>query len=150
MTIPADFAATLLREAPDAVVYAGRDGLIQFWNRGAERLFGFGETEALGQSLDIIVPPNLRERHWQGFHQTMATGESRYGEGDLLAVPAQRKDGSRVSIEFTILPFRGPDGALLGIAAILRDATKRFEETRALRRELAEARAALGKTGEGR
>jgi PAS domain S-box-containing protein len=147
LSAPADFAAILLREAPDAVVYADKDGVIGFWNRGAERIFGFTQAEALGQSLDLIIPPNLRERHWQGYRATMATGKSRYGAGDLLSVPAQRKDGSRVSIEFTILPFRGPDGAMLGIAAILRDVTTRFEETRALRRELAEARAAAGRPG---
>ena len=141
--LPADFAAILLRDTPEAVVYADADGVIRFWNRGAERIFGYPEAEALGQSLDLIVPQGLRERHWRGYRQTMATGESRYGAGDLLAVPAQKKDGSRVSIEFTILPFREADGRLCGIAAILRDVTRRFEEVRALRKELAEARAAV-------
>jgi PAS domain S-box-containing protein len=140
LNLPADFAATLLREAPDAVVYADAEGVIRFWNRGALRIFGHTEAEALGQSLDLIIPANLRERHWQGFRATMATGDSRYGGGDLLAVPALRKDGARLSIEFTILPFRARDGRLLGIAAILRDVTARFEEMRALRKELADAR----------
>jgi PAS domain S-box-containing protein len=143
LTLPPDFATTALREVPDAVVYADADGVIGFWNRGAERIFGHTEAEALGQSLDLIIPANLRDRHWQGFRATMATGQSRYGGGDLLAVPALRKDGSRVSIEFTILPFRDAGGRLIGIAAILRDVTARFEEMRALRKELAEARAAV-------
>ena len=141
--LPADFAAILLRDTPEAVVYADADGTIQFWNQAAERIFGYSAAEAIGQSLDLIVPANLRDRHWQGYRQTMATGESRYGAGDLLAVPAQKKDGSRVSIEFTIIPFREPDGRLCGIAAFLRDVTRRFEEVRALRKELADARVAV-------
>ncbi|HEV2302673.1 MAG TPA: PAS domain S-box protein [Stellaceae bacterium] len=131
------FCRQLVEEAPDAVVYAAADGRIAFWNRGAERIFGFSEAEAKGQSLDIIIPENLRERHWQGFTATMRTGTSRYGAGDILAVPALRKDKSRISIEFTVLPFRDERGEIAGIAAILRNVTQRFEEMRALRRALA-------------
>ena len=127
------FAATLLRAAPDAIVYADVQGVIRFWNAGAERMFGYKESEALGQSLDMIIPTSLRQRHWDGYHKTMATGATRYGAGDLLAVPALRKDGSRISIEFTITPFHDPAGKMLGIAAIMRDVTKRFEEMKALR-----------------
>jgi PAS domain S-box-containing protein len=90
----------------------------------------------------LIIPQNLRARHWQGFTATMRTGESRYGAGDILAVPALRKDGARISVEFNILPFRGDDGSIQGIAAVLRDVTARFEQTRALQRELAALRAA--------
>ena len=132
------FARVLAREVPDAVIYAGRDGLIRFWNAGAERIFGFSEAEAIGKSLDIIIPQNLRARHWAGFAETMRTGKTRYGAGDLLAVPALRQDGSRISIEFTVLPFHDQAGLMIGIGAILRDVTKRFEEIRALRRQLAE------------
>ncbi|MGH7046093.1 MAG: PAS domain-containing protein [Stellaceae bacterium] len=132
------FCRTLLRETPDAVIYADGEGMIRFWNTGAERIFGFAEAEAVGQSLDIIIPEGLRARHWTGFNQTMRTGETRYGAGDILAVPALRKDGTRISVEFTVLPFHDADGRMIGIGAILRDVTKRFEETRALRRQLAE------------
>lgn len=131
------FAATLLRTTPDAVVYADAEGLIRFWNAGAERIFGFVAAEALGQSLDIIIPQSLRQRHWDGYRNTMETGGTRYGAGDLLSVPAVRKDGSRISIEFTITPFHDPAGRMLGIAAIMRDVTKRFEEIKALRAESA-------------
>ena len=132
------FSRRLIAEAPDAVVYADAEGIIRFWNGAATRLFGYTEAEAVGQSLDIIIPEKLRERHWVGYREVMRTGRSRYGDGDLLAVPGQRKDGSRVSLEFTVLPFRGADGAMIGIAAILRDVTRRFEEIQALRRQLAE------------
>jgi PAS domain S-box-containing protein len=134
----ARFSERFVRDAPDAIVYADAQGLIQFWNRSAERIFGFSEAEALGKTLDIIIPESLRGRHWQGYRATMQTGNTRYGVGETLAVPAMRKDGQRISIEFTILPFRDDAGRMVGIAAILRDVTARFEETRALRRQLAE------------
>jgi PAS domain S-box-containing protein len=123
---------------PDALVYADAAGLILVWNAGAVRLFGFSESEALGQSLDIIMPASLRERHWHGFRETMRTGKTRYGDGQILAVPAVRKNGTRLSVEFTIVPFAAEDGSMTGIAAIMRDTTSRFEETRALRKQIAE------------
>lgn len=132
------FGSTLAREAPDGIIYADAEGMVRFWNHGAERIFGFGEAEALGKRLDLIIPQNLRKRHWDGYAETMRSGRTRYGAGDILAVPALRKDGTRVSVEFTIVPFRNEDGRMTGIAAILRDVTKRFEEMRALRRQLAE------------
>ena len=138
------FYRTLTCEAADAVIYADATGLIAFWNKGAERIFGFSEAEALGKSLDIIIPENLRKRHWDGYEITMQTGKTRYGNGDLLAVPALRKDRTRISIEFTILPFQDDAGRILGIAAILRDVTKRFEEMKTLRAELAALRRPTG------
>ena len=132
------FYPTLAQEAPDAVIYADGQGIIRFWNGGAERIFGFAGAEALGKSLDIIIPESLRARHWAGFEETMRTGKTRYGAGDVLAVPALRKDGTRISIEFTVLPFHDETGRMIGIAAILRDVTKRFEEIKTLRRQLAE------------
>jgi PAS domain S-box-containing protein len=131
------FSSTLVREMPDAAIYSDAEGLIRFWNKGAERIFGFTEADALGQSLDIIIPENLRRRHWEGYHQGMRTGRTRYGSGDVLAVPALRKDGSRVSVEFTIVPFHNEAGRMIGIAAVLRDVTERFEEMRALRKQIA-------------
>jgi len=131
------FYRTLARETPDAIVYADAQGVVAFWNKGAERLFGFSEAEALGKTLDIIIPEALRKRHWDGYAATVRSGTTRYGSGDLLSVPALRKDGARISIEFTILPLRDRDGRILGIAATLRDVTKQFEEMKALRKQAA-------------
>ena len=122
----AHFSLELVRRATDAIIYADHEGVIRFWNAGAARTFGFTEQEA------------------QGFDRTMRTGESRYGAGDTLAVPAMRKDGARISVEFTIVPFRDDSGKMSGIAAILRDVSARFEQMKALQRELAELRAAKG------
>ena len=134
MSFDADrFATELLHSMPDAVIYSDAEGRIRYWNAGAERMFGHAASEALGQSLDMIIPQSLRQRHWAGYDKTMHTGMTRYGAGDLLAVPAIRKDGTRISIEFTITPFHDAAGKMLGIAAVMRDVTQRFEEMKALR-----------------
>ncbi|WP_343504822.1 MULTISPECIES: PAS domain-containing protein [Roseobacteraceae] len=129
-------ARKLFEGMPDALVVADRKGIIRVWNGGAERIFGFAEGEALGQSLDIITPERLRERHWIGYEATMRTGQTKYGEGDLLSVPAIRKDGAQISIQFSIVPLRGEDGDLQAVAAIMRDVTEDFEERKRLRRAL--------------
>ena len=129
-------ARKLFEGIPDALVVADRKGIIRVWNGGAERIFGFSEGEALGQSLDIITPERLRERHWIGYEATMRTGQTKYGAGDLLSVPAVRKDGAQISIQFSIVPLRGEDGDLQAVAAIMRDVTEDFEERKRLRRAL--------------
>lgn len=130
-------ARSLLATKSDAIIATDRDGVILFWNPGAERIFQYLAGEAVGQSLDLIIPEWLRARHWSGYRQFIATGRSRYGEGDLLAVPGVRKDSSRLSLEFTIVPLKDADGRIEGVAALMRDVTARFEETRELRRKLA-------------
>jgi PAS domain S-box-containing protein len=139
MEFPRALATAILSTASDAIVAADKDGIIFFWNPGAERIFGYASGDAVGRSLDIIIPERLRARHWEGYRHVMAGGESRYGHGDLLAVPAIRKDGAGLSVEFTIVPLRDEAGALTGLAAIMRDVTRRFEETRELKRRLAAA-----------
>ena len=143
MKIPDDVGNALLAGVSDAIVATDREGHIIFWNPGAERIFGFTAAEAGGQSLDLIIPENLRARHWSGFRHTMATGESRYGHGDLLSVPALTSDGRRISVEFTIVMLR--DGAqVTGTVAVMRDVTRRFEEVRELKRRLAASGGAKG------
>lgn len=134
-------APRIVADAPDAVLYTDREGIIRLWNGGCERIFGFTAAEATNQTLDIIIPENLRERHWRGHAETMRTGRTKYGRGDFLAVPALRKDGVRISVEFSIIPFRDANGAMCGMAAIMRDVTKRFEEVKALRKQLADGAA---------
>ena len=149
--LPDDFAVRLIEDAADTIVYADAAGEIRFWNEGATRIFGYEAGEALGASLDLIIPERLRlrPRHWQGFDEVMHGRKSRYGDGDLLAVPALHKDGRQISVEFTILPFHDAAGGLIGIAAMLRDVTKRFKEMRASRRELASVKAEIPKTSSG-
>jgi PAS domain S-box-containing protein len=131
------FYRTLAHEAPDAIVYADSEGLIAFWNKGAERLFGFSAAEAMGKPLDIIIPERFRRRHWRGYTSAVRTGKLHYGAGDLLTVPALRKDGACISVEFTIVPFWDRAGRILGIAATLRDVTRHHEQMKALRKAAA-------------
>jgi PAS domain S-box-containing protein len=139
MNIPSGLGDALLGSGSDAIVATDRQGLITFWNPGAARIFGFTAGEAVGRSLDLIIPENLRARHWSGFRQTMESGTSRYGHGDLLSVPGLTKDGRRISVEFTIVLLRSGTQAVAGTVAVMRDVTKRFEELRELKRRLAQA-----------
>lgn len=123
----------LLFDIPDAVVFADCDGLIRFWNGGAVRIFGFTQPEAVGQSLDIIIPERLRQRHWDGYHHMMASGQSQHAADELLAVPAISKSGDSLSIQFTVAPVKCAEGVLIGIVAVMRDNTATFNELRRLR-----------------
>jgi PAS domain S-box-containing protein len=125
--------AQLVRDLADAVVIADADGTIVFWNTGATTLFGWSGDEAVGQSLDLIIPDRLRGRHWDGYRRVMQTGETDYA-GRLLEVPALHRDGRRLSVAFTVslLPRPG-ETRPAGIAAVLRDDTERFQERRRFR-----------------
>jgi PAS domain S-box-containing protein len=129
--------ADLVHHAGDAVIVADPAGAIRYWNAAAEAMFGHPAREALGESLDLIIPEPLRNRHWDGFRHTMATGETQYG-GRTLAVPAIRADGTRISVEFTVALLRDEAGAVAGIAAILRDVTAAWEERRTMSRRVRE------------
>jgi PAS domain S-box-containing protein len=127
----------LVEAIGDAVMVSDASGAITLWNPACERMFGFTEAEALGQSLDLIIPQRQQARHWEGYEKTMATGITRYGN-DTLRVPAMHKDGHTLSIAFTVALLHGPDGKVKGIAAVVRDESKRFAEDRNLRKRLTE------------
>lgn len=126
----------IVEDAQDAIVFADRDGVIRLWNAGAEAMFGYRDGEAVGQTLDLIIPEHLRGRHWEGYRKVMATGVTRYGR-EVLAVPATRKDGTRISLEFTIVLLREVTGEVLGAAAIIRDVTTRWQQEKTLKERLA-------------
>ena len=130
----------LLGAVGDAVVVTDGAGAITLWNPAAERMFGYTEKEALGASLDLIIPERLRGRHWDGYHETMRTGVTKYGT-TLLRVPAAHRDGTAMSIAFTVAMLHAPDGKPAAVAAVIRDETSRFNEDRALRKRLAELEA---------
>jgi PAS domain S-box-containing protein len=126
----------LVEDSRDAVIFADRAGIIRLWNAGAAEMFGYGLAEALGQSLDLIIPENLRARHNEGYQRVMAEGVSKYAK-DLLAVPGLSKDGRRLSLEFTITLVRDEPGQILGAAAIIRDVTARWQRDQELKKRLA-------------
>jgi PAS domain S-box-containing protein len=126
----------LVDNAPDAILISDQEGIIRFWNSGAEQLFGHTSAEAMGQSLDLIIPDNLRNRHWEGYRHVMASGETKYKTG-LLSSPGIRKDGSRISLEFSMVLLRDNAGAMTGCASIMRDVTEHWKKETDLRERLA-------------
>lgn len=127
----------IVEDAQAGIIFADEGGIIRLWNSGAEAMFGYTAAEAVGQSMKMIIPEKHQARHDEGYARVMQTGITKYGR-DALAVPALRKDGSRISIEFTIVLVRSAEGGMIGAAAIVQDVTARWERDKALRARLAE------------
>lgn len=136
----------IVEETQVAIIFSDREGIIRLWNSGAEAMFGYRAEEALGQTLDLIVPERQRSRHWEGYTKVMSTGVTRYGR-ELLAVPALTKDGRRISLEFSIALLHAPSGELLGATAILQDVTARWQQQKDLKSRLATLEAKLEQVG---
>jgi PAS domain S-box-containing protein len=131
---------TLLDQNPDAVILAGTDGVIQYWNEAAERVFGFSPAEALGKELNIIIPEQFRERHWAAYNRALAAGETKY-RGQSLPTKARKADGSELYVELGFEIVKDGAGSVIGAMATARDITERFQRERDLRRELRELKA---------
>lgn len=131
-----DVVLQVAAEAPDGVVIVDREGAIRYWNRGAERIFGHPTSAMIGSSLDVIIPERLRQRHWDGFRAAMERGSTKYGEDDLLAVPAIAADGRTVSIEFSVVLLVDGDGGVRHVGAIIRDVSARWAAEQDMRRRL--------------
>ena len=116
MTVPTD---AVLDQMADALIYADRDGRIQLWNRAAVALFGYQPAEALGRSIDLIVPERLREPHWRGFHAAMASGALKLS-GKPTLTRAQHKDGSRIYIQMSFALVKDADDRPVGSVAVAR------------------------------
>ena len=129
---PDSLCRWIVEESRDAVIFADREGIIRLWNAGAMEMFGYEAGEALGRPLDLIIPENLRSRHWEGYWQVMETGETKYKTG-LLSSPGVRKDGSRVSLEFSMVLLRDEAGTMAGCASIMRDVTERWKKEKELK-----------------
>jgi len=127
----------IVNDAPDAILFSDREGTIRLWNRGAEMIFGYSADQALGQSLDLIIPEGLRKRHWEGYHQVMASGTTRYGAA-LLSVPAMHRNGHQLSCAFSIMMIRDENDVLIGIASIMRDVTATWQKEQELTKELSQ------------
>lgn len=121
----------------DAIIVADAHEKIVLWNPAATRIFGYLEEEALGNSLDLIVPERQRQKHNEGYSHSMKTGTTRYGTS-LLKVPAKHKDGSMLSIAFTVGMLFDASGKANGVVAIIRDETERFAQERALKKRLSD------------
>lgn len=140
----------LIAQMPEAVVFADPEGRIRLWNRGAEILFGHGAAEAVGENLDIIIPQELRARHWEGYHRAIAAGETRLGTR-ALPTKAVRKTGETIYVELSFAVIHGEAGTVLGALAVGRNITERYVQDRTRRRRLAELEEQLrGAQAEGR
>jgi PAS domain S-box-containing protein len=138
-----ELLAAIVEQAPDAIIFADREGLIRVWNRGAERVFGHTATEVTGRSLDVIIPERLRGAHWDGFNAALATGRTKY-DGRALTTRSMHKDGSRLYVDLSFALVRDGAGAIVGALAIGRDCTARHEAQSALRDRVAALEKAVG------
>jgi PAS domain S-box-containing protein len=136
MSSSIDFQA-LVTSAGDGIMASDAQGLITLWNPACTRMFGFTEADALGKSLDLIIPQRQQKPHWDGYHKTMETGKTKYGN-DVLRVPAVHKDGHTLSIAFTVSMLYNPDGSVSAIVAVIRDESVKFAQERALKKRVTE------------
>jgi PAS domain S-box-containing protein len=129
-----ELAERILDQVADAVIYADRAGTILRWNRASSALFGYSAEEAIGKSIELIIPEHLRAAHWKGFDAAMASGAMKL-QGRPTLTRAVHKDGRRLYIEMTFAIVRGvADSEILGSVAMARDVTERVEKERAARR----------------
>jgi len=128
-------SSKILAGCSEAIMFSDRQGVIRLWNSGAERMFGYRAEEALGQSLDLIIPENLRVRHWDGYFRVMESGSSRYST-EMLSAPALCKDGTRISTEFSMVMVKGEDEQVLGVAAVIRDVSTRWQREKDLKERI--------------
>lgn len=132
----------LVEQSPEAMVLASPDGIMRVWNAAAERIFGHPASEAIGQSLDLIVPESFRERHWAGFHRALAEGETKYA-GQSLPTRSVRADGTEIYVELGFAMVRDASGELVAVLGTARDITERFQRDRAERRRVRDLEAEL-------
>lgn len=120
----------ILEQAADAVIYANTQGIIERWNAAAAALFGYSADEALGQSLDLVIPEHLRKAHWNGFNAAMASGKTRLG-GHPMRTRGRQKSGQKLYVEMSFALVADSTGTTLGAVAVARDATERAEHEQA-------------------
>lgn len=116
----------------EAVIHADRQGLIELWNPAAEAMFGFSAAEAIGQSLDIIIPERLREAHWRGFHAAIASGRTRLN-GRPTVTRAVHQSGATLYVEMSFAMVCATTGEVIGSVAVARDVTERVQREKAAR-----------------
>jgi PAS domain S-box-containing protein len=132
-----DMFKTVVEQAPDAMIFADREGAIQIWNRAAETVFGYAPAEVLGGSLDVIIPERLRRAHWEGFRRAIDSGQTKLG-GRALTTRSVHKNGSKLYVELSFGLIRNGAGAVAGALAVGRDCTARHLADSALRARVAE------------
>lgn len=130
-----ELAGMLVEQAPDAIVFADVTGVIRVWNAAAERTFGFPKSEAVGKSLDIIIPERFRQAHWRGFARAIAAGATKY-VGRSLPTRSMHSGGAPIYVELSFAIVLDQNGTAIGSLAHARDITERFEKEQADRKRL--------------
>ena len=114
-------AQAALAPGPHGVVSADREGIIRDWNETAEHIFGHSAGQAIGRTLDLIVPEEERADHWRNFRRVMATGVLNYRPDHVLDVEGLRSNGTRVTLDVALIAILNDTGGLVGITAIMRE-----------------------------
>lgn len=137
----------LFEQAPDAIIFADHDGVIREWNAAAERIFGHAAADALGQSLDLIIPEQFRDAHWRGYHRAVASGKTKY-VGQALPTRSERRDGATIYVELTFAILHDEGGSAVGAIAHARDISERWAAEREQRRRLRELEERASSSGD--
>lgn len=136
-TVADNLPADILRCMPEALIFSDLEGIIRQWNPGAETVFGFPATEALGQSLDLIIPERMRKAHWDGFNKAIVRGGTLPGRKSMIT-RSLHKSGEQIYVDMSFAMVKDASGKMLGSMAVARDATARFLEEKSMRKQLAE------------
>ncbi len=136
-TTDLNLSRLIVEQSPDAIIFAGTDGVIQQWNAAAAAMFGFAAEEAIGKDLNIIIPEQFRDQHWTGYDRALAAGDTKY-RGQSLPTRANKASGETFYVELGFAIVHDDSGAVIGALAHAREITERFERDRAIRREVRE------------
>ena len=136
----AELCQAIVEQASEAIIFAGLDGVIRLWNRGAEIVFGYTAAEALGQSLDLIIPERLRRGHWDGFNRAIESGRTQYADR-VLTTRSMHKNGSKLYVDLSFALVKDASGAVQGAFAVGRDCTARYLADIAVKARLQELEA---------
>jgi PAS domain S-box-containing protein len=138
---------SIVETASEAIIFAGTDGVIRLWNRGAELLFGHSANEAIGQSLDLIIPERLRAAHWEAFDRSLKSGETKYKDR-VLTTRSMHKNGDKLYVDLSFGLLRDTAGVPVGAFAIGRDCTARYLSDAAQRSRIKDLEAQLADSAE--
>ncbi len=137
-------AAGVVKAIPEAIIFADLKGAVRYWNRGAAEIFGFTADEAMGQSLDLIIPERMRQAHWDGYYKAIELGDTYSGRGSRVTRSLHKEEGRSLYVDMSFAIVKDNDGKVIGSLAVARDATERFTAEKEMRKQIA----ALSVTGE--
>lgn len=130
-------ASGIVKAIPEAIIYADLEGRVRYWNRGAEEIFGFSADEAMGQSLDLIIPERMRQAHWDGYNKALKLGDTYSGRGSRVTRGLHKEEGRPLYVDMSFAIVKDNSGQVVGSLAVARDATERFTAEKEMRKQIA-------------